>query len=1154
MHSKVPKHEKIHFDRDETNRLDAMVAKSAPGLPPHGSRFARLRRKFRLRRMLRRLGFGIGAVAVLIVLIFLSANLFGASQFGNAKLRRAAENALTSLVGVDMDAAIGRTSIAFDSSRLIALQVSDVKLSTHDAGKPVIDAGKVSFGFHFLPLLTGHVRLGSVTIEDAHIRPRFMPDLGGGGDWAADLRDAQGLIDPDAVLKALFGGFHRAFGTVGTGAMNEIRLHNVDFLTPNGPMPEGFHVEDARIARLLSGALGVSATAHALGMDFQVDGKATRGTKGRIAALNLNVKAERPQAIAPAAVQTAAEHGLPLRSVGAFALSINGAEGNGDQPSKITSALSFTNALLDFDEDGQAIIDGDIDTSLAAGTGKIEFSRLRIASGHSQFNFHGAIGPLSGEGRQLDNPAYRYEFVSDGSVSAPDDSPEPPLPFFARIAGRYDVKARQLIANDIGIRTGPGELLGTASMTFVQGEAPGIFLAITVPSMPTQHVKQLWPWLAAPSARKWVMNNLFAGEVRNSNLQFHVAPGRLGNGVPLSDQEISGHFEVSGTRFDVAGNIPPVRDGDGVVDFRGNSVDVSLSSGTVYMPSGRTVSASNGTFVLRRVHLEPVIGALDIDVSGSADAVTELASYDPINAMRRLGMKPDDFSGDVSGHVTAQIPLSKNVAADSLPWKVALDYTNLAVAKPFDGQIVKDADGTIIVEPDRAVIDAKARLNGIPARIEMTQPFGDSGPPKARKITLDLDEKARDALLPGLSDMLSGPVSVVLDTPDKDGQPVTADLTSTKLTLPWAGWTKGAGIPASVSFELKTGDKTTTLSDFKLSGKSFGARGKIELAGDTLSRASFTSARLNGSDDFSVEVERSSAGYHVSVKGDSFDARSIIKNVLSDPDSASARTPAGAPVKVTVDASLDSVSGFNGEALGGVTISYAGAGSRIGNLSINASTGSGAGVSIADSDDGRRRAVSMQSADAGAILRFLDLYDHMQGGVIQLDLSGAEGNPLTGRIDATDFVVVNEPRLKSIVGSAPTVNSNGRSLNGELRQDIDVSRVHFERGFARIEKGAGYLQLAKGILRGPEIGTTFQGTFYDRDGNMDMTGTFMPAYGVNRLFGAIPLVGQILGNGRDRGLIGITYRLSGDAKSPTLQVNPLSAVAPGIFRSIFEFR
>ena len=70
---------------------------------------------------------------------------------------------------------------------------------------------------------------------------------------------------------------------------------------------------------------------------------------------------------------------------------------------------------------------------------------------------------------------------------------------------------------------------------------------------------------------------------------------------------------------------------------------------------------------------------------------------------------------------------------------------------------------------------------------------------------------------------------------------------------------------------------------------------------------------------------------------------------------------------------------------------------------------------------------------------------------------------------------------------------------------------------------------------------------------MDMTGTFMPAYGLNRIFGELPLVGVILGNGRDRGLIGVTYKLSGDANAPKLHVNPLSVIAPGIFRSIFEF-
>ena len=86
------------------------------------------------------------------------------------------------------------------------------------------------------------------------------------------------------------------------------------------------------------------------------------------------------------------------------------------------------------------------------------------------------------------------------------------------------------------------------------------------------------------------------------------------------------------------------------------------------------------------------------------------------------------------------------------------------------------------------------------------------------------------------------------------------------------------------------------------------------------------------------------------------------------------------------------------------------------------------------------------------------------------------------------------------------------------------------------------------------VGATFQGMLYDPKGNMDMTGTFMPAYGLNRIFGEIPIIGVLLGNGRDRGLIGVTFKLEGDADSPAVQINPLSVIAPGIFRSIFEFR
>ena len=68
------------------------------------------------------------------------------------------------------------------------------------------------------------------------------------------------------------------------------------------------------------------------------------------------------------------------------------------------------------------------------------------------------------------------------------------------------------------------------------------------------------------------------------------------------------------------------------------------------------------------------------------------------------------------------------------------------------------------------------------------------------------------------------------------------------------------------------------------------------------------------------------------------------------------------------------------------------------------------------------------------------------------------------------------------------------------------------------------------------------------------TYVFVPAYALNNLFGKLPLLGPILGGGSDGGLVGVTFAIDGPWSSPVMRVNPLSAVAPGFLRKIFEFR
>src|SRR5690606_20771049 len=106
------------------------------------------------------------------------------------------------------------------------------------------------------------------------------------------------------------------------------------------------------------------------------------------------------------------------------------------------------------------------------------------------------------------------------------------------------------------------------------------------------------------------------------------------------------------TRFNLTGELPPVRDATGHVEFAGRAVKIGLASGTAFMESGRSVAGKKGTLQLEVVKGEPLLGALEIDVEGEAAAVTELASYQPIDALRFVDLAPEDFTGRVTGHVS----------------------------------------------------------------------------------------------------------------------------------------------------------------------------------------------------------------------------------------------------------------------------------------------------------------------------------------------------------------------------------------------------------------------------------------------------------------------------------------------------------------------
>src|SRR5262249_55318237 len=146
-------------------------------------------------------------------------------------------------------------------------------------------------------------------------------------------------------------------------------------------------------------------------------------------------------------------------------------------------------------------------------------------------------------------------------------------------------------------------------------------------------------------------------------------------------------------------------------------------------------------------------------------------------------------------------------------------------------------------------------------------------------------------------------------------------------------------------------------------------------------------------------------GYRIGISGSGFDARPVIKSFLSD---SSEKGGAASRSGLSLDVDVARVTGFNGEVLSGLKLRSKGS-----QVSADATSGSGAAVTFTDSGDGGSKKLQMQAADAGAILRFLDLYKNMQGGTIKVALAGTGDGGMSGQVDARNFAIVDEPRLAS---------------------------------------------------------------------------------------------------------------------------------------------
>jgi hypothetical protein len=772
---------------------------------------------------------------------------------------------------------------------------------------------------------------------------------------------------------------------------------------------------------------------------------------------------------------------------------------------------------------------------------RYSFDKIEALAGASHFKVEGWLAPPSGDER-----AWRAHFHSGDSVLAGERPGELPVPIDDAVFEAHFLPADQRAVLDRFAVHGPhlqAEMSGEATAA---GDGAAVKFALQVGPGAVVDVLRLWPSFINAEARVWCLEHIHGGDVVSGSMKADWDAAEFNEAMhkrAVPPDSVRGDFSLrDAVVTELLPGIPAMTGLDAVGFLTGRVFSVSAKHGVMEFAAGRRMQGTDIFFKVPDTRPTFVVAAVGgAHVTGGADALADLLSRDSIKHYAGFSVDPSTVKGQFQGTLALDLGLGKNAHPDDQKFRVEASLANFALDKYLGNERFEQGALDAAADASNVKITGQGLFNTVPTKVELTKAANEDG---VLNLMMTLDDAARARLGLNGGPPTIGPMAVHLKAPlNKSAADVEVDLAKVEIQSPEGDSLKAAGKPGKATFTLKYGPDGYAIGAIALDAGAVMARGTAHLGPDgAFQTASLSQLRLYPGDDLKLDLQNGPAMKAV-VRGTAFDSRNMIKAFLSHD------TAAGGVKDLDVDAKIGAVLGSNKRSIDQFELLATRRSGFIRTLLAKGQLGDGA-ISAVKDESG---VFDVRAGDAGAFAKFVDFYGKIEGGQLDLKVEdGPDGNHGTATL--RKFVIRNEPALRQLSSAGGVTQPRGRGEAAPPAPEpapVDPEAVKFERVKAEFARAGGRLELKDALIYNPSFGLTAQGYIdYGRD-RVDVSGTFVPAYSLNSVVTGIPLVGVILGGGANEGVFGVNYRITGPASSPTLTVNPLSGMAPGIFRKIF---
>ncbi len=637
----------------------------------------------------------------------------------------------------------------------------------------------------------------------------------------------------------------------------------------------------------------------------------------------------------------------------------------------------------------------------------------------------------------------------------------------------------------------------------------------------------LWPEGAVPKTRNWLVENLLGGTLSNVDVVLRDAPGSAPNAY-LSFDYADAHVRYVPT-------LPPVTGARGTASLLDNRFVVTMDSGQVAAPQGGIIEVGGSSFIIPDVTAKDGTPAVvRVESSGTVTAALSMLDLPPLNVMSKAGLLPNLTDGRLQTTGTLALPLRKGLPPSEVVFNATAIARDVLSTTLIEGRRLA-ASALRITATDQGVeVSGPGTLDGVPFDATWAQPIGEGPQPSTVTGTIELSERTIDAFRLGLPAGLvrgQGTGNIVVNLPVGGGAPSFAletDLRGIRLSSPPLGWSKAAGTRARLSLAGRLGT-TPRVDRLSLEAPGLRAVGSITLrAGGGLERARFERVRVGEWLDAPVDLvgRGANAAPGVEVRGGTLDLR---RADFGGTGSGTGGNRGGGPLSLALDELriTDSIrlTGLRGQF--NMTRGLDG--------EFQARINGGTPIKGQVLPQNGRSAIRVTSQDAGGVAASAGILKQARGGSLSLTLLPVGAASFDGTLRIEDTRVQDAPAIAALLNAVSVVG---------LLDQMRGSGIHFQEVEAAFRLTPSTMALTQASAIGPSMGLSMFGTYDVTRSILDMQGVISPLFLVNG-------IGSILTR-KGEGLIGFNYALRGPAAKPQVQVNPLSALTPGMFREIFR--